>query len=214
MAETRKIYDNLDLRHNRLINGVFDPLPAPPLNPVLGQFYYDTILNSIGLFNGVSWIYAGVSQVAWGQILGTLSNQTDLQTELNTKLDKIVFLESSQNKDSINLVKGTAVTQDGSGSGFRRADCSAPGTFCIGVLYEDINTGFSGNILTAGTLTISDWTSIIGVSSLSAKTKYYLSTSGQLVSLPSLIPGQILQFIGTGIDTQSMKIEISNPTLL
>ena len=45
--------------------------------------------DSIIKYNGTNWVIGtdqGGSTISWGDISGTLSNQTDLQTELNTKL--------------------------------------------------------------------------------------------------------------------------------
>jgi hypothetical protein len=67
---------------------------------------------------GLKWIAAPTSAV-WGSISGTLSNQTDLQTALDTKLVKANNLSDlvSASTARTNLGLGTLATQNGTFSG-------------------------------------------------------------------------------------------------
>lgn len=65
------------------------------LTPVNGMLVYDTTLNAFYKYESGAWSSFGGGGGVWGSITGTLSNQTDLQTALNGKLD-IHFKRSLQ----------------------------------------------------------------------------------------------------------------------
>lgn len=49
-----KIYTEVDLRGNQVKNVALDRLTAPPLNPVIGQIYYNTTEQKIFEYNGTT----------------------------------------------------------------------------------------------------------------------------------------------------------------
>lgn len=58
------------------------------LTPANGMVVYDTTANSFYKYENGAWsTFAGGSGAAWGSITGTLSNQTDLQSALDAKLN-------------------------------------------------------------------------------------------------------------------------------
>lgn len=65
------------------------------LTAVNGMLVYDTTLNAFYKYENGAWGAFGGGGGVWGSITGTLSNQTDLQTALNGKLD-IHFKRSLQ----------------------------------------------------------------------------------------------------------------------
>ena len=79
----KKILVNLDLNKNQVLNATIQNLATAPENPVKGQIYFDTVSNTLKYYDGTAWREGGV----WGSIIGTLSNQTDLQNALNGKVD-------------------------------------------------------------------------------------------------------------------------------
>ena len=56
-----------------------------PAAPPIGNFYWNVTSGQQRYWNGSAWQSSGLSSVSWGQIVGTLSNQIDLQTALNAK---------------------------------------------------------------------------------------------------------------------------------
>lgn len=123
---------------------------------------------------------------------------------------------TAENKDSVTLVKGMAVTQDNSGTGVRRADCSVNAGFSVGLAQQDITSLSSGPVQTDGILTLSDWTAIIGSVSLTPKTKYYLDANGggKLTATAPTTPGYLLQRIGISVDAQTLEINLGYSILL
>jgi len=53
----RKVLSALDLGQSALVNAVVVPMGSPPLNPELGQIYFDTVQSALGLYNGSTWLY-------------------------------------------------------------------------------------------------------------------------------------------------------------
>lgn len=59
-----------------------------PANPTQWMLWYDTTNNVLKTYNWTQWNEVWwSSSVAWGQVTGTLSNQTDLQNALDAKQD-------------------------------------------------------------------------------------------------------------------------------
>ena len=52
----KKFLTNLDLSKNQLLNAAIQNLTEPPLNPVAGQLYYNTVENHMYFFDGTTWI--------------------------------------------------------------------------------------------------------------------------------------------------------------
>lgn len=65
----------------------FPVFSAFPSNPVFGTIYIDAFAEKAYRWNGVSYVL--LSSVNWGDINGTLSDQTDLQNALDAKEDSI-----------------------------------------------------------------------------------------------------------------------------
>src|ERR1035437_4901644 len=75
----------INLHKNELQNAVIQQLASAPSSPVEGQIYYDTTNHAPYVYNGTAWIAAEGGAVAWGDITGTLADQTDLGTALAAK---------------------------------------------------------------------------------------------------------------------------------
>lgn len=50
---------NLDLRRNQLMNAAIHPNGTAPLNPVVGQIYFDTTFNELRIYDGTAWDIVG-----------------------------------------------------------------------------------------------------------------------------------------------------------
>ena len=99
-----KLVTNLNLNKNQIENAAIHNLTSAPSSPVKGQQYFNTTDNKMYVWNGTSWVCetlsagTGISisngvvsntqtSAEWGNISGTLSDQTDLQSALDNKLD-------------------------------------------------------------------------------------------------------------------------------
>lgn len=92
----KKILVNLDLNKNQVLNASIQNLAAAPSNPVTGQIYFNTTSKTLKIWDGTSWKDVGIQDVNWGDIGGTLSNQTDLQNALNDKVTKNADITGAQ----------------------------------------------------------------------------------------------------------------------
>ena len=89
---TKEYYHNIDLLANQLLNSRLHNITTAAriilgssLTPQQkGYQVYDTDLLTPFYWSGYTW---STTSAVWGNITGTLSNQTDLQTALNAKFD-------------------------------------------------------------------------------------------------------------------------------
>jgi hypothetical protein len=117
---------------------------------------------------------------------------------------------TAENKDSVTIQKGQAVTIHSSGVGVIRADADLPGAPCDAIAGEDVAPGFSGTFITAGSLDQPDWTNVIGAPSLAAKATYYLSrTPGRLVATPDPA-GFFTQSVGRQVGPTTLDVSIKS----
>src|ERR1700742_2378356 len=54
-----KVYNNLDLNQNQLLNPVFQVLASDPGSPVEGQFWYNSTSKTFKFYNGTAVIVLG-----------------------------------------------------------------------------------------------------------------------------------------------------------
>jgi hypothetical protein len=77
----KKFLTNLDLSKNQLLNAAIQNLTEPPLNPVAGQLYYNTIENHMYFFDGTNWIdFSGDLQDVLGGSGLSASTSNDVVT--------------------------------------------------------------------------------------------------------------------------------------
>ena len=81
---------------------------------------------------------------------------------------------------------------------------------------SSISGGSNIEVQTDGTFTISDWTNVLGSSTLSPGTKYYLSsaTAGNITATAPTSSNHFIVPIGRAISTTAMYIEIGEPIKL
>lgn len=65
-------YTNLDLKKNELQKAALESLPVAPLSPSVGQFYFDTTLKAIRIWDGVEWLSNADLPIASDTVLGAI----------------------------------------------------------------------------------------------------------------------------------------------
>jgi hypothetical protein len=122
---------------------------------------------------------------------------------------------TAQNKDISTLTLGMPAAIHPSGTGLVIADASGTSKQAIGLVSIGAAPTFAATVQIGGVITISDWTPIIGSTTLSAMSRYYLSTvPGKLTATAPSTPGQIVQVVGFSLSTTAMEIIIQPPILL
>lgn len=79
-----------------------------------------------------------------------------------------------------------------------------------------IADGANGYILTDGILVSTDWTAVVGATTLTAGSVYFLSdtTAGELTTTVPTAPGSFVTRVGTAINTTTLEVTISRPIKL
>lgn len=152
--------------------------------------------------------------LASGEELGKLSElKENVQKQINTIGIQGVF--SAQNKDTVAIKKGMPVATHSSGTGVVKAIAVNNSKPCIALAKEKVVNTFSGEYVTDGIFTMSDWTDVTGTVLLEAKAIYFLSTdAGKITTLSPSVSGMISQEIGRAVSTKEMEITIKQSILL
>ena len=79
-----------------------------------------------------------------------------------------------------------------------------------------IADGANGYILTDGILVSTDWTAVVGATTLTAGAVYFLSETaeGELTTTVPTVPGSFVTRVGTAINTTTLEVSISRPIKL
>lgn len=118
------------------------------------------------------------------------------------------------NKDAVAFWPGAVVATHGSGSGAVLASAADMGKVAVGVSIDAALVSHNGTIQTGQTLELSDWTAVIGSTTLSPAGLYFLSvTPGLLTLTPPSMTGQIVQQIGRAVSPTVLEISIQPPIL-
>ncbi|MDX1960142.1 MAG: hypothetical protein SFU98_16355 [Leptospiraceae bacterium] len=129
-------------------------------------------------------------------------DQLDLATEMDIT-DKV-------NGESVPLVKGQAVTINGSGQVIlAKADAAGTANVLGFVRENTIDPNVSGSIQIEGQLELIDWTDLTGGADLSAGSDYYLSASdaGKLTTVAPTTPGQYVCFVGFAVSAKTLFVK-------
>lgn len=51
-------------------NHVFEKLSTPPASPIVGQVYFNTVLNKLGIRNATTWVYLDIQGTGIGSVIG------------------------------------------------------------------------------------------------------------------------------------------------
>lgn len=71
-------------------------------------------------------------------------------------------------------------------------------------------------VQTEGTLTLSDWTAVLGTNTLTPNQLYYVdpSNEGKITTTVPTTSGHVLQIIGIGVTSDTLELQITQPILL
>lgn len=122
---------------------------------------------------------------------------------------------TAENKDAGTLYAGMAAAVDASGVGVVKANATDNTKNAVGLMLATTTSTVSGEVITDGPLTLSDWSDATGATLLLAHTVYYLDvTGGMLTPTPPSTVGSVVQRIGTAVSTTTMEIEVAQSILL
>ena len=128
----------------------------------------------------------------------------------NKYLTSEAIIVTAENKDSVIILKGQPLKIHPSGTGVQLASQSS---VCRVFAGADTAVGAAVPVRAAGIITLSDWASITGSSSLTAGGVYYLSgTPGQLTATPPT--SGFLQQVARALSLNSLRIAIEQSILL
>jgi len=123
---------------------------------------------------------------------------------------------SAENKEGSTIDAGMACAVHSSGTGVVKASAADNTKIAIGLMRATTADTVSGNVQIEGLFTLSDWTSVIGASTLAAKTTYFLDplTAGKLTATVPTTTGQTVQIVGTAVSTTTLDLDVGVPILL
>lgn len=136
-----------------------------------------------------------VQQIPSGDTLSAAASEVDVVSKLN------------DNAGAITLGMPVYVKANGA---VDKASASAAGTAKVLGLVQaaSISAAASGFIQTDGVIASSDWTAVVGGTTLTAGSKYYLSdTAGLLTLTPPSGAGSFVMLVGVAISTTEMEID-------
>lgn len=123
---------------------------------------------------------------------------------------------TTTNKDSVSIQAGQAVAAfNSSGIGVVRGNATNDQVQCVGLAIALAAANAAITIQTNGLLTLADWTNVIGSTTLTTKTKYWLDvTAGKLTATPPSTVGNIVQLIGEAVTDTTLSIDIQQAVKL
>lgn len=87
--------------------------------------------------------------------------------------------------------------------------------YVIGLTLETVLAATTGQYITEGTITLTDWNAVTGTTLLTPGAVYYLdSTAGLLTSTPTSVIGEHVVAVARAASTTELDIEIAEPILL
>jgi hypothetical protein len=82
---------SVDFNQNELRNATFQRLITPPVSPVTGQIYYDSVKNIVFYYNGVKWIPFGIQPVHI-----SYSNESLLLAGQSSQLEDYIYYDETK----------------------------------------------------------------------------------------------------------------------
>lgn len=120
---------------------------------------------------------------------------------------------SAENKDATTISAGMVCAMHSSGVGIIHADNTDNAKNGVGLAISDIPAGVSGLVQASGTMTLADWTTPTGASSLPALAPQFLGAVGTMTTTPPTTVGNGLQVIGRPTGQQTLEI-LAEPGIL
>ena len=116
---------------------------------------------------------------------------------------------------AVSLSAGQPVYVDSTSGQLKLASAVALASSMVAGLIQSATLATFAAPLATTTLTLSDWTAIIGAASLTKGSRYFLDvTPGTLTTLAPATPGQSVVSVGIALSTTQLKIAPTPPILL
>ena len=97
--------------------------------------------------------------------------------------------------------------------GVARADAAAKARVC-GLAKKAYSSGDNVTFVSSGNLTLPDWSDVLGSTTLTPATVYYLGSTGGITATAPSTPGEYVTEIGQAASTTTLQIRIRRPVLL
>ena len=138
---SRKFLTNIDLNSNELRNGVIHNLATDPGTGVAGQLYFNTVENTLKIYNGMGWEAVGSTEFIGDAVNDLLDSGTGISLNYNDAANTLTIANTG-----VTSVSGTANEVLVSASA---------GSVTIGLpdsITADVTGDLTGNADTASTL--------------------------------------------------------------
>ena len=151
-------------------------------------------------------------------VLGTTGEIEQLQTgdtiDVTTDSNQVF---TAQNATGVALTIGQAVYISAANTVEAALADNVTTSGVVGLVADaSIADGANGYILTDGTLVSTDWAAVVGTTTLTPGSVYFLSdtAAGELTTTVPTAPGSFVTRVGTAINTTTLEVTISRPIKL
>lgn len=115
---------------------------------------------------------------------------------------------SAENRGTTTLQAGCPVTPFISGVGYIAAQADSPNNRAVGLLQSSVGPNFAEFVQTIGVLRLSNWTAVVGTTTLVVGGRYFLSTTtaGMMTLIVPTGVGKLSQLVGEAVSPQELKL--------
>lgn len=114
---TKKVLSNLNLNQNQLQNAAIEYLSTAPATPVKGQFYWDSSINALMIYNGTEWQQSlstadkeTIAEWVMPDYTSGVSMSTDINTPQLIQFDGLLMAYELVNYVQIDLCDSSGTT--------------------------------------------------------------------------------------------------------